>query len=191
MDSIKVSVHLNEEVLKNIPFNKEMNHELKLILCDPEMQTIFGAIYLGPDSAENDLLAQDQNPIKTGKRSKPIINSSSFRTTFNIAPKKTRVEQVSVSYDGNRQPVLKTQGSVTFGKDEQGNLICPICKKSFTLQLNANRHFTSVHNKISYKCELCDYACRKDYLKVHAMKSHGMNENMVKFMMLNCKQVQR
>ncbi len=88
-------------------------------------------------------------------------------------------------------PALQTQDSVSFGKDLSGNLVCPICNKTFTVLSTANRHWLNVHNKILYKCEMCEYSCRKDYLKVHAMKNHGINEAMAKLMVQNCQIVQQ
>ena len=77
-------------------------------------------------------------------------------------------------------------GSITFGRDMNGNFLCPFpsCGKSFANNTNARRHFDSAHGGAEFKCQICQSSFnRKDVLKSHAMKKHGLNEAMAKAML--------
>ena len=67
-----------------------------------------------------------------------------------------------------------------------GNVLCPFpnCGKSFGQVKNAKRHFEGAHGGAEFKCQLCENSFnRKDALKLHAMKKHGLNEAMAKAML--------
>ena len=190
MDCLSASFTFKESLIEKL-ITKSFGEELGLTVTDIETQICYG--YVTFCSQFNSKFSIDNISAD------PNSGIQMVRKRANHVPKNNTVMNQSkrtfVSKPMNAvqsyQPVIKTQGSVIFGKDELGNLICPICKKSFTAQASADRHFTTVHNKISFKCEMCDYACRKDYLKVHAMKSHGINEAMARLMVQNCKQIQQ
>ena len=74
-------------------------------------------------------------------------------------------------------------GSVIFGQDGMGNSVCPLCQKKFPRKANAERHFQTAHGNVCFKCRMCDYnTSRKDSLKLHGIKKHGLTEEMAKLM---------
>ena len=190
MELLTVTFNLNEAAIQcmlkqTVPFNVDLSHE--------ESKQYFGSLKLTSR-------LHDQSPLP----SHPFLKRGPTNGTNRepMSAKHPRMTSSPVSskpqpMKSSRQmavPVLnrtvQSQGSVVFGKDLDGNFICPICKNSFSRQSHANRHFISVHNKVSYKCELCVYSSRKDHLKIHIMKAHGLSESMAKMMAMNSSHVQ-
>ena len=191
MDCVTASFALADFFIDSI-LNESTEH-LSLALIDLETEINFGRVNFKSEfkiDPKNQFQSSSDGFQKSfNDRKRAVVLSR--QPSASVESKSPKKSKSSVPVHSNLSPVIKTQGAVIFGKDANGNLICPICNKSFTAQASADRHFTNVHNKISFKCEMCDYACRKDYLKVHAMKHHGVNENMAKLMVQNCKQVQQ
>ena len=187
MEVVTVALNLNElaieSLLNEIVINVQLNNF--------QSKSCFGSLQLAASKHKTFLpsgisvkrnLEHNRNIGSELSKQPKVANRVSAPSRAQSSPRSTGTALPNSN--------VQTQGSVIFGRDMDNNFICPVCKKSFSLQTNANRHFANVHNKISYKCEMCDYACRKDYLKVHAMKNHNLSENLAKMMVINCKPVQ-
>ena len=189
MDSVLVDFNLDHDILMALE-NSELN---RLLLTDEFSGKLYGSLKLNIQKQAQKSSLSLVSALKRNAEMNAIISSKpkqakQFPTTSKTA--KVMPNKQSAVNTKAPMPPLQSQGSVIFGKDMDNNLVCPMCQKTFTAQHTANRHFMNVHNKISYKCEMCDYSCRKDYLKQHAMKNHGINEAMAKLMVQNAKPMQ-
>ena len=67
-----------------------------------------------------------------------------------------------------------------------GEHICPLCMKSFygsQSRTTGQRHIQTAHGSNKFKCDVCGYiSTRKDVLKSHIMKKHGMKNTVAKAM---------
>ena len=79
-----------------------------------------------------------------------------------------------------------SMGSVTFGRDLNGDLICPFpgCMKVFGKYLSAQAHFKANHSGIEFDCKMCIRKFnRKESLKRHAINVHNLNDEMASAML--------
>ena len=77
-------------------------------------------------------------------------------------------------------------GTVTFGRDMDGNFICPLpgCSKLFGKYNSAQKHFTSNHSGIEFNCKMCEQKFnRRESLKRHAVNVHKLNGEMAAAML--------
>ena len=96
-----------------------------------------------------------------------------------------QAHKLEASAKANSVQNCLSAGSVNpeFGKMPDGRLICPLCSKFFDSMKHARRHVDTIHMKIELKCEICGSSFnRKDNLKSHLMKKHGMESDTSKFL---------
>ena len=68
-----------------------------------------------------------------------------------------------------------------------GELICPLCKATFTSKLAGRRHIQSIHGGQKFRCEICQKEFnRKDAFKVHLQKVHSISGPTAQAMCETC-----
>ena len=186
MESVTMTVQLFEEALQSLPNNLTFS---PFLITDSLKEKQIGQIYLSPDvwiprnfpEASGSVMASKRKLEFSHNQFLPQPKKLNVRSKTAAQPKP--IGQVSNSLTNQSSGSV---GSVTFGNDGLGNVICPLCQKKFTNAGNANRHFASSHGNILFKCHICDYnTSRKDSLKAHGMKKHGLTEVMARMMVKN------
>ena len=162
---------------------------VSFLLTDLAKVTDFGEMIILPlDSKSANVPECAPNLLKrfvsnSSKNFQPMKSSKSIPKSV---PSSVQPGSRKVNSLGQPNATPGSVGSVKFGEDGLGNLVCPLCQKKFSNTGNANRHFQAAHGNILFKCHMCDYnSNRKDALKAHGIKKHGLSEEMVRAMIRN------
>ncbi|GFX78924.1 hypothetical protein TNCV_3912131 [Trichonephila clavipes] len=90
------------------------------------------------------------------------------------------VNEVDIPVDGNLLAemdygdISSTQWNEPFETINEIDLVCPECKKLFSLKKNLIRHIKSSHSASSFTCPTCRNTFKRmDNLKRHHLKAHG------------------
>ena len=111
-----------------------------------------------------------------------VLKVRPFNAPKSVAPKMSAAQKPS-STEISRMGSL---GSVIFGRDMNGNFICPSpgCSKVFGVYASAQKHFKTNHSGIEYRCKMCEQTYnRKENLKRHAVQVHKLNDEMATAML--------
>ncbi|XP_075243373.1 uncharacterized protein LOC142337761 [Convolutriloba macropyga] len=187
MDMINLTISLCDEQLLYYIASQSSQKEVFLMEEDP-FNSALGSLKFKSTTTHRDKLDSllplqginsQMSPVK---RRSPSFKSGGKQ---NVKPIQAKAHKLEASPKANGVQNCLSAGSVNpeFGKMPDGRLICPLCSKFFDSMKHARRHFDTIHMKIELKCEICGSSFnRKDNLKSHLMKKHGMESDTSKFL---------
>ena len=181
-EAFSITVQLFEKALQFISGKLK---ESSFIITDSLKEQHLGQIFLNYDIWTPNSSVAPKRSLESNRQGQIVFPIKKANVKLNSNTQSKMRQDVANSLTNQ---MAGSTGSVTFGKDGLGNLLCPLCQKKFTKTYTANRHFESVHGNILYKCHICDYnTSRKDALKAHGMKKHGLTDDMAQMMVKNYK----
>ncbi|XP_075244422.1 uncharacterized protein LOC142338523 [Convolutriloba macropyga] len=183
MESICVTVSIRDLKLRNRITANCSPTELFVFGEDP-FNTSLGSLKFN-STVDRELTNFKPFQRKLNQPSPVKRNSAPFNTPGRQSTQQAKVTKLESSPKTNSVQNCLSVGSINpeFGKMPDGRLICPLCSKFFDIMATARRHFETVHKKNEITCEMCGKQFgRKDNLKAHLMKVHGMESDTARFL---------